>query len=47
MLAGCASEDTEDFVSAVVRSRVHELFAATIYKCSINPITNSDPISSQ
>jgi hypothetical protein len=41
-----ASEDTENFVSAVVRSRMNELFVVTIYKCPINPITNSDPMSS-
>jgi hypothetical protein len=41
-----ASEDTEDFVSAVVRSRVCELFEVITYRCSIYPITNQNLMSS-
>jgi hypothetical protein len=44
--------NTEDLVCVVVRSTVHVLVTAlqllviTIYKCSINPITNQKPMSS-
>jgi hypothetical protein len=46
------SEDTENFACTVTRSKARELVEAlqllpvTIYKCSINPITNINPVAS-